>query len=399
VPSHSKEPPRSGGKRGSNGAELSARQRELYALPLAEFTRARDALAKELASKGKTKEAQATRKLKRPVVAAWVVNQLAHQHPDHLEELLAAARSLEKAQRRALSGLAPEPLKEANRAFQRALDALMNDVNASLAATGRPAMGELIRQVDETLRTAALGTEEDRSALTQGMLTQPLRSSGFGAFASLELVSPSAPSPQRRPAKPPPSPRPAKPIEPPAPAPAAHPAGGKVLHGPWVRREKDEAPARKPPPPERPVSPPAPRPSKKQSREEARAEARQQRDAELRQLRREARQQAEEAAQAERNARQTVVRTNAVLRTAEGKTRHARQVLEAAEAKAQKAREALEAAEEQARRARGVLEAALQAEREQAEEASRAEQAAQSAEQALTQARRHLQQAESHLSR
>jgi hypothetical protein len=397
VPSHSKEPPRSGGKRGSNGAELSARQRELYALPLDEFTRARDALAKELASKGKAKEAQATRKLKRPVVAAWVVNQLAHQHPDHLEELLAAARSLEKAQRRALSGLAPEPLKEANRAFQRALDALMNDVNASLAAKGRPAMGELIRQIDETLRTAALGTEEDRSALTQGMLTRPLRSSGFGAFASLELVSPSAPGPQRRPAKPPPSPRPAKPAEPPAPAPT--PAGGKVLHGPWVHREKEAAPARKPPPPERPVSPPAPRPSKKQSREEARAEARQQRDAELRQLRREAKQQAEEAAQAERNARQTVVRTNAVLRTAEGKTRHALQVLEAAEAKAQKAREAFEAAEEQTRRAREVLEAAQEAEREQAEEASRAEQAAQSAEQALTQARRHLQQAESRLSR
>ncbi|MFL5346667.1 MAG: hypothetical protein ACJ8AT_17945 [Hyalangium sp.] len=385
MASHSKSPPRSRGKRGSSEAELSARQRELYALPLEEFTRARDALAKELAAKGRAQDAQAIKKLKRPVVAAWVVNQLAHQHPDHLEELLAAARSLEKAQRRAMSGLASEPLKEANRAFQRALDTLMKDVTTSLAATGRPAMGDLIRQVDETLRTAALGSEEDRSTLTQGMLTRPLHSSGFGPFSGLELVGAATDRAPRRPEKPPPSPRPAKPAE--RPAPSAPPTGGKVLHGPWKPQ---------PAPPKRTAPPPAPR---RPSRAETQAQARQQREVELRQLRREARQQAEQANQAERNARQSVVRTNAVLRTAEAKTRHARGALEAAETKAQKAREALEAAEEQARRAREALEAAQEAEQAQAEEASRAEEEARAAEQALTQARRHLQQTESRLSR
>lgn len=394
MSSHPKSPPRSRGKRGSNEADLSARQRELYALPLDEFTRARDALAKELAAKGHAQDAQATKKLKRPVVAAWVVNQLAHQHPDHLEELLDAARSLEKAQRRAMSGLASEPLKEANRAFQRALDTLMKDVTASLAAMGRPAMGDLIRQVDETLRTASLGSEEDRATLTQGMLTRPLHSSGFGPFSGLELVSPSTERAPHRPTKPPPSPRPAKPVK--RPEPLSPPASGKVLHGPWKPREREvEAPPRKPPPPERTAPPPPRRPS----RAETQAEARQQREVELRHLRREARQQAEEAERAERNARQTVVRTNAVLRTAEVKTRHARDVLEAAEAKAQKAREALEAAEEQAQRAREALKAVQQAEQAQAEEASQAQQEAKAAGQALTQARRHLQQAEARLSR
>ncbi|WP_224248937.1 hypothetical protein [Hyalangium gracile] len=393
MASHSKAPPRSGGKRGSNGAELLARQRELYALPLSDFTRARDALAKELASKGQSKDAQAIRKLKRPVVTAWVVNQLAHQHPDHIEELLSAARDLEKAQRRAMSGLAAEPLKEANRAFQRALDALMKDVNDSLAATGRPPSGELIRQVDETLRTASLGSEEERTMLTQGMLTRPLRSSGgFGDFSALELVGPLPERAPRRPAKPPPSQRPAKSVEP------STPAGGKVLHGPWTPRVREEkAPARPPPPPKRPASPP--RPSKRQLRDEARAETRREREVELRQLRRDARQQAAEAQRAERLSRQEVVRTKAVLRTAEAKSRYARGALEAAEARARRAREALETAEEQARQARETLAAAVEAERAQAEEVSRVEQQAQATEKALTQAQRHLKQVESRLPR
>jgi hypothetical protein len=379
VPSRSKAPPRSGGKRGSRGTELAARQRELYALPLDQFTRARDALAKELASKGRAKEAQAIRKLKRPVVAAWIVNRLAQQHPERIETFLASARALEKAHRRAISGLSPEHLKEANRAFQQALDALLKEVTASLAATGRPATGDLIRQVEETLRAAALGTEEERSTLVQGMLTRPLQSSGFGSFSPLLLVGP---APRR--AAPHPSPSPS--------------GGGKVLRGPWAPREDTaEVPARPPPAPKRQIATPRPHPAKRQARDKSAAEAWRQREAELRQLRREAKQRADEAARAERSARQSVVRTQAVLRTTKGKTLAARRALESAEARALRAREALEAAEELALRAREELEQAEESERSQEEEAAGAEEQAAAAERALTQARRQLEQAESRL--
>jgi hypothetical protein len=378
VSSHSKAPPRSGGKRGSTEAEITARQRELYALPLDQFTRARDALAKELASKGRAKDAQAIRKLKRPVVGAWVVNRLAQQQPKHLGEFLDAARALEKAHRRAMSGLASEPLKEANRTFQQALDALMKDVTALLAATGRPATGDLIRQVEETLRTAALGTEDERTILTQGTLTQPLRSSGFGSFSPLLLVGPSPARTSRKPAKAPPSRQSEKPPEPPAPAPPT--AGGKVLRGPWAPREDGvEAPARPPPTAKPHIAPP--HPPKRQAREAAAGEARHEREAELRQFRREAKQRADEAARADRSARHALVRTQAALRITKGKTLQARRALENAESQVRRAREDLERAEE--------------AERAQAEEASRVNEQAVDARRELTQARRHLEQAES----
>jgi hypothetical protein len=394
VASHSKAPPRSGGKRGSRGTELAARQRELYALPLDQFTRARDALAKELASKGRAKEAQAIRKLKRPVVAAWIVNRLAQQHPERIETFLASARALEKAHRRAMSGLPPEHLKEANRAFQQALDALLKEVNASLAETGRPATGDLIRQAEETLRAAALGTEEERSTLVQGILTRPLQSSGFGSFSPLLLVGPTP----RRAAPKSESAPPARRTEE-TPAPALPPSGGgKVLRGPWAPREDTaEVPARPPPAPKRQIATPRPHPAKRQARDKSAAEAWRQREAELRRLRREAKQRADEAARAERSARQSVVRTQAVLRTTKGKTLAARRALESAEARALRAREALEAAEELALRAREALEQAEESERSQEEEAAGAEEQAAAAERALTQARRQLEQAESRL--
>ncbi|WP_224366679.1 hypothetical protein [Hyalangium versicolor] len=294
-----------------------------------------------------------------------------------------------------MSGLATETLKEANRSFQRALDALMNDANASLAGAGRTAAGDLIRQIDETLRTASLGTEEERTTLLQGMLTRPLRSSGgFGAFSALQLVGPVPKRAPHRPAKQLPPPRHAKREEPTEPTPAL--TSGKVLHGPWAPRvREDEAPQRTPSSPKRPLHPPPPRPSRRERREEAKAQARRDREVELRQLQREARQQAQQAERDDRSARQDLVRAKAALRTAEAKSRYARSALDATEERAQRAREALEEAEEQARLTREELEAAEEAEQVQAQKVSQAEQRARSTQQALTQARRHLQETES----
>ncbi len=397
MPPHSKS-----GKRGSSGADVGARQRALYALPLDEFTRARDALAKELAAKGQAKAAKETRQLKRPVVAAWVVNQLAHQHPENLEELLSSSRALEKAHRKALSGAGPETLKEANRTFQRALDALMANVNALLAATGRAAAGDLIRQVDETLRAASLGSEEDRSVLSQGMLTRPLQHSGFGPFSQLLVVGPGA-RPRPKPAAPVP-PRPS------AKAPAPPSTGGKVLQGPWAPRPaapETDSPAPQPPKRQAHVEPDARarRAHEKKldhQRREAELEERKreaEQRAELSRLRREARQQAVEAERDERRARREVELREANLRATEAKTRRARTVLEDIEAKVQRAREVFEELESQALRSRKALQHAEEAEQQQAQEVSQATERAQAAEQALAEIRERLEDAESRLSR
>jgi hypothetical protein len=383
VASRPKAPSRPGGKRGGQEEDIPSRQRALYALPLGEFTRARDALAQELKAKGQAKQAQETRQLKRPVVTAWVVNQLAQRSPEKLEALLAAARGLESAHRKALSGLGPEALKEANRTFQQALEALMAEAHKTMAAQGRAVTGELFRQAEETLRAAALGTEEDRATLSQGMLTQPLQQSGLGAFSPLTLIGPSTRERQaeRRVQERPSARRTARPALETVPSPRPSPAG-VVLKGPWAPR-REEAPA---PPPEE-------APSKRQLREEHAARSKHQRDEELHQRRREAQQQALEAQarlkrtqelqQRRREARQHFERVERAERSASLEVARMQAALKAAEVKTLRMRQAFEQAQE--------------AERERAEAVARARAQAETSQQALEQARRELRELEASL--
>ena len=68
---------------------------ELYALPPAEFTAARDAKAKEL--KG-TDLAGAVKALKKPGIAAWVVNLLVRRESGQVDQLLSVGAALRDAQ-------------------------------------------------------------------------------------------------------------------------------------------------------------------------------------------------------------------------------------------------------------------------------------------------------------
>jgi hypothetical protein len=77
---------------------------ELFALPLDEFTAARNALAKRLKQDGDAEAAEAVRTLSKPSVAAWAVNQLARRDPETVRSLLNVAARLRSAQERSLKG-------------------------------------------------------------------------------------------------------------------------------------------------------------------------------------------------------------------------------------------------------------------------------------------------------
>ncbi len=81
---------------------------ELYGLAPGEFTPARDARAKEL--KG-TDLGAAVKKLKKPSVAAWVVNQLVRYETEQVEQVLAVGSALREAQ----ANLAGDELRELTR--------------------------------------------------------------------------------------------------------------------------------------------------------------------------------------------------------------------------------------------------------------------------------------------
>ena len=76
---------------------------ELYVAPPEGFTESRNSLAKRLKDGGDTKGAARVRGLRKPVRAAWAVNQLVSQDRAGVKELIAAGGRLRAAQRRAMS--------------------------------------------------------------------------------------------------------------------------------------------------------------------------------------------------------------------------------------------------------------------------------------------------------
>lgn len=81
---------------------------ELYDLDPEEFVAERDRLAARLRSEGDRGSAAAVRKLRRPTVTAWALNQVARRHREEVEALVDAGRAAADAQERALAGEATD---------------------------------------------------------------------------------------------------------------------------------------------------------------------------------------------------------------------------------------------------------------------------------------------------
>jgi len=157
------------------GRTLAEEARELYLLPPAAFTAARNARRAELRSsdRGLADEVGA---LKRASPAAWLVSALAREEPERIDELVELGgelrAALENADREALARLADarrDALRSATDAAQQVADE--HDVSASRA---------VLDDVAETLQ-AAMGDAAAESAVRSGLLVRALESSGFDA--------------------------------------------------------------------------------------------------------------------------------------------------------------------------------------------------------------------------
>ena len=155
----------------------------LYALPPAEFTAARNDLARRLKQAGQDDPSDRVKSLRKPTVPLWAVNQLARQNPKGVAALLDASDRLRSAQEAALRGGDSTALREATSAERGALKELTQQADELLREAGHTAPGD---RVAATLRAAA-HTPEGQSLLRQGRLTEELQSSGFDAFAGMEL--------------------------------------------------------------------------------------------------------------------------------------------------------------------------------------------------------------------
>ncbi|WP_028065215.1 hypothetical protein [Solirubrobacter soli] len=153
----------------------------LYALPLEEFTPARDAAAKEIRKAGDRETAAIVAKLPKPTPAAWTANQVAREQPDLIDAMLAAGEELRIAQEAAVSGGGAAGLRDATQAERRAVEAVM-----TAATAFKPAGKPLSRAMADRLRTtlhAAAGDEAIREALAEGRLVDEAQAGGAWPFA------------------------------------------------------------------------------------------------------------------------------------------------------------------------------------------------------------------------
>jgi hypothetical protein len=159
---------------------------ELFALPLDDFTAARNALAQRLKKEGDAEAAEQVRALAKPNVAAWAVNQLARSEPDAVRGLLNVGARLRAAQEAALSGERSDALRSAQAEERDTVRDLTRRAEKILREAERAASGPTLERISATLRAAAL-SEPGRTLLREGRLTGDVEVSGFDALAGLEL--------------------------------------------------------------------------------------------------------------------------------------------------------------------------------------------------------------------
>jgi hypothetical protein len=169
---------------------------ELYGAPLDEFVAERKRLAQKLDGD----DARAFAKVPKPNVAAWALNQLARRERRDVDLLLDAGHRLRQAQEGVLRGAEKTAFDDARRKESDALkrltkasERLLRDARGSASATA-------LTQINEGLRAAAI-TEEGRELLARGRFTEPPKSSGFDAYAGIDVPRSGPKSKPRTPAK------------------------------------------------------------------------------------------------------------------------------------------------------------------------------------------------------
>jgi hypothetical protein len=162
-------------------AEIADR---LYAVPPRDFVAERDAAVAAARAAGDSVTAAAVAKLRRPTVAAWLVNLLALRRPELVSELAELSSALHTAQRELDGG----QLRELS-AQRRATVSALVEVARSLAVEADPELtdGKLpLAEVERTLN-AALADREVAESVRTGRLIRSVGYEGFGELPRARL--------------------------------------------------------------------------------------------------------------------------------------------------------------------------------------------------------------------
>jgi hypothetical protein len=154
----------------------------LYGVPLDEFVRDRDELAKRLRREGEREAAEQVKKLRKPSAGAWALNQAVRRRRKETAALLAAGERLREAHEALLSGGDPAALRDAMPEERGVAASLADCAEAIASETGKsgPALRERVRA---TLHAATVD-DEAREELEKGRFVREREAVGLGPFGA-----------------------------------------------------------------------------------------------------------------------------------------------------------------------------------------------------------------------
>lgn len=144
---------------------------ELYALPLADFTAARDALVRE--HKADKELATQVKALKKASVAAWVVNLFVRRDPEQVDQVLEVGAAL----REAAAALDAGQLRELTKQRRQLTSAVTTSARRAARLEGVNVTPSVADQVESTLTAAMIDADAAR-AVRSGLLVSALQATG-----------------------------------------------------------------------------------------------------------------------------------------------------------------------------------------------------------------------------
>lgn len=157
-----------------NPASLEERIEDLYRLPLDEFTATRNALAKESGD-------NSVKKLEKPSLPAWAVNQLYWRERKLYDEVVKTSGQVRSAYQQMLAGKSAD-VRAVDTFHAEAMRRAKDAIRRMLAEAGNSAGDAVMTPVTETLD--ALPTTDP-----PGRLTKPLRRTGFEALQGVTIAA------------------------------------------------------------------------------------------------------------------------------------------------------------------------------------------------------------------
>ncbi len=157
---------------------------ELYALPPADFTGTRNQWAKQTKADGDAELAKRVGELRKPSLAAWVVNMMMRHQGEQMAQVLDLGASLRQAQ----ADLDGDALRELTRQRRQLTTAVTQQGRELARELGQRLTESVADQVQGTVH-AAMVDEDAAAAVRSGLLVTVLAATGVGDLDVADAVA------------------------------------------------------------------------------------------------------------------------------------------------------------------------------------------------------------------